>query len=114
MQGPDNGQAVELEALVDTDATYTVLPRDLLAGLGTRPVERVEFQLADDRVVEYDVGEVRLQLDDRERTVLVVFGPEGVGALIGATTLELFNLAVDPIRRELVPVRALLKAAATS
>ena len=39
---------------------------------------------------------------------LVVFGPEGVSPLLGATALELSGLAVDPIRQLLVPVNALL------
>ncbi|MCI0437553.1 MAG: clan AA aspartic protease [Chloroflexi bacterium] len=99
----------EVSALVDTGATHTVLPRELLVSLGVAPIERVTFQLADERVVEYEVGEARIRLDGRERTALVVFGPEGSGALLGATTLELFNMAVDPVRRRLVSVPGLLK-----
>jgi hypothetical protein len=60
-------------------------------------------------MVEYEVGEARIRLDGRERTVLVAFGPEGATALLGATTLELFNMAVGPVRRRLVPVPGLLK-----
>jgi len=41
----------------------------------------------------------------------VVFGDEGVEALLGAATLETFSLAMDPVRRRLVPVPGLLKAA---
>lgn len=67
------------------------------------------FQLADNREVEYDIGEIRLQLDGRERTVLVVFGPDEALPLIGATTLEVFNLGVDPVRKRLIPVTGLLK-----
>ena len=40
---------------------------------------------------------------------MVVFGPEAAQALLGATTLQLFNLAADPTRERLVHVRALLK-----
>ncbi|MBI2872589.1 MAG: clan AA aspartic protease [Chloroflexi bacterium] len=100
---------VEVEALVDTGATHTALPRGMLLALGVEPIEKVAFQLADERVVEYEVGEARIRLDGRERTTVVVFGPEGATALLGATTLELFNMAVDPVRRRLVPVPGLLK-----
>jgi len=100
---------VQVEALVDTGATHTLLPRDLLRSLGIDAIERVSFHLADERLVEYDVGEARIRLDGRERTTLVVFGPEGSAALLGATSLELFNMAVDPVRRRLVPVPGLLK-----
>ncbi|MBI4199581.1 MAG: clan AA aspartic protease [Chloroflexi bacterium] len=100
---------VQVEALVDTGATHTVLSRGMLLTLGVEPVEQVAFQLADERVVEYQVGEARIRLDGRERTTVVVFGPEGATALLGATTLELFNMAVDPVRRRLVSVPGLLK-----
>ena len=102
-------QFIEVEALVDTGATHTLLPLDMLARLGIAVVEQVSFELADERVVEYGVGEARLRLNGRERTSLVVFGPEGAGPLLGATTLQLFNLAADPVRERLVSVPALLK-----
>ena len=103
------GEFSQVEALVDKGATYTVLPRDVLDNLGIQAIETVSFELADDRIVEYEVGEARVRLDGRERTTLVVFGPEGTGPLLGATTLRLFNLAVDPAQERLVPVPALLK-----
>ncbi|MDP3063307.1 MAG: retroviral-like aspartic protease family protein [Chloroflexota bacterium] len=98
-----------VEALVDTGATYAVLPSNTLHSLGIQPVERFPFELADDRVVEYEVGHARVRLDGRERIVLVVFGPESATPLLGATTLELFGLGADPVGQRLVPVRGLLK-----
>ncbi len=106
--GP-TGRSVEVEAVVDTGATHTLIPRTVLVDLGVEPLERVSFELADDRIQEYHVGEARLRLDGRERTTIVVFGPEGVRPLLGATTLELFNLAVDPVRQRLLSVPGLLK-----
>ena len=103
------GEYTQVEALVDTGATYTVLPAEALVRLGIQAIETVSFELADDRIVEYQVGEARVRLDGRERTTLVVFGPEGATPLLGATTLQLFNLAVDPTRERLIPVPALLK-----
>ncbi len=106
---PSGRQFIEIEALVDTGATHTLLPGDMVERLGIEAIERISFQLADERTVEYEVGEARIRLDGRERTSLVVFGPEGTGPLLGATTLELFNLAVDPVGRRLMPVPGLLK-----
>ena len=94
---------------METDGTYTVLAREALVRLGIQVIETVSFELADDRIVEYEVGEARVRLDGRERTTLVVFGPEGAAPLLGATTLQLFNLAVDPTRERLVAAPALLK-----
>ena len=102
-------QYVEVEALVDTGATHTMVPSQVLTQLGLEAVEQVSFQLADDRVVDYDVGEARIRIDGRERTTLVVFGPEETEPLLGATTLQLFNLAVDPVQERLIPVPGLLK-----
>ncbi len=51
--GDPQGQRYEtLEALVDTGSTYTVLPAALLRRLGIQPIERRQFEIADDRVVE--------------------------------------------------------------
>ena len=85
------------------------LSRAVLEPLGIETMETVSFQLADNRIVEYEVGEARVRLDGRERTTLVVFGPEGAAPLLGATTLQLFNLAADATRERLVTVPALLK-----
>ena len=96
---------------MDTSATHSLVPRNLLTELGVELIERVSFQLADERTVEYEVGEVRVRLDGRERTTVAVFGPEAASPRLGATTLELSNMAVDPMRRRLVPVPGLLEAA---
>ena len=106
---PSSGRFIQVEALVDTGSTYTVLSRAVLEPLGIETIETVSFQLADNSIVEYDVGEARVHLNGRERTTLVVFGPEGTTPLLGATTMQLFNLAADPTREQLVTVPALLK-----
>ncbi len=106
---PSGRQFIQVEALVDTSSTYTVLSSDVLGQLGIESIETVSFQLADNRIVEYEVGEARVRLDGRERTTLVVFGNEGASPLLGATTLQLFNLAADATRERLVTVPALLK-----
>ncbi len=103
------GQFIQVAALVDTGSSDTVLPREILEALGITAVDRFAYSLADETIVEYDVGEARLRLDGRERTTQVVFGPEGVTPLLGATTLQLFHLGVDPLQERLVPVRGLLK-----
>ncbi|MCE2462673.1 MAG: aspartyl protease family protein [Dehalococcoidia bacterium] len=68
-----------MDALVDTGATYPVIPRDTLSSLDCQAVERRPFTLADDRVVEYEVGIVSLRLAGRTMPVPCVFGDEGSG-----------------------------------
>ena len=103
-------RVIEVQALVDTRATYTFLPESLVAELGIEPEETRRFELADDRVVEYPLGQARLGLDRRELIAVVVFVPQDAAPLIGATTLELFGLGVNPVSQQLVPVNALLKS----
>lgn len=107
-------QFIDIAALVDAGASHTLLPMEVLGPLGVKVIEQVSFQLADGGFVEYGVGEARIRVDGRERATLVVFGPEGVQPLLGATTLQLFNLAVDPVQERLIPVPGLLKQAHTA
>ena len=107
--GASGGEFLPVDALVDTGASHTMLPSNLLTTLGVVVIEQVAFQLADERMVEYDVGEARIRLDGRERTTLVIFGPDDVEPLLGAATLQLFNMAVDTVSERLFSVPGLLK-----
>ncbi len=98
-----------MDALVDTGATYPVIPRDVLTNLGYIPMERRPFALADESIVEYDVGVVSLRLDGRTMPVPCVFGDEGSEPLLGTVALENFLLAADPVRSRLTPVPGKLK-----
>lgn len=93
-----------VEALVDTGASYTLVPIPILEGLGISPLERQPFVLADGRRVEYDIAQVRVRIDGRERFTVCIFGDEGSVPLLGAVTLEEFGLGVDPINKRLIPV----------
>ena len=94
-----------VEVLVDTGATYTVLPRTRLEELGVLPHTRAPFVLADGSEIELEIGRAWIRIDGREEPTLVVFGDT---ALLGAYTLEALRLSPDPVGRRLVPVRALL------
>ena len=100
---------VSVDAMVDTGSTYTSLPESLLEGLGIEREETDVFELADNRLVEYAMGDIRLLLENRERYVPVVFAPDEATPLVGATTLEILRLGIDPIAERLVPVTAFRK-----
>ena len=102
-------QSIEIEALVDTGSTYTAIPNDVLTRLGVEQEDRRSFELANNQIVEYPVGQARVRLEGREFIALVVFAPEGTAPLLGATTVEAFGLEVDPLGQKLIPVVALLK-----
>jgi clan AA aspartic protease len=109
--GNPAGETFEsLDALVDTGASYTVVPGPLLERLGVTRETIEAFVLADGRTVEFALGETRVRIDGRTVTTLVVFGAPDVRPLLGAYTLEGLRLAPDPVNRRLVPAPPLLVA----
>ncbi len=89
--------------LVDTGATLSWIPRDLLQTLGVRPTSRLTFQLADGRRLERDVGGVLFTINDRTLPIPVAFAEPGEEAVLGATALEALGFGVDPVEKKLVP-----------
>ncbi|MBI2172454.1 MAG: aspartyl protease [Chloroflexi bacterium] len=104
----DGQRREELDAQVDTGATFSSAPADVLERLGVRPETRVRLRLANNAVEERLLGFARAELVEEERIIPVVFGRTGEPPLIGATTLEIFLLAVDLVEQRLVPVEGLL------
>jgi clan AA aspartic protease len=100
------GASVRL--LIDTGATLPVVPARILRALRVPVVDRARVLLADGRVVRRRVGEARLELDGHRLTSRVLFGEKGDAPVLGTTVLEQLGLAVDPVRRRLVPVTLLL------
>ena len=103
---PAGGDMVEVEAMVDTGAIHSMFPASLLRQLHIEPMRNYTFSIADGSLVEYPYGEARVQINDEFRTCSVIFGPDDE-ALVGATTLENFNLVVDPVGQRLVPAEVL-------
>jgi clan AA aspartic protease len=108
--GDREGQRFEaLDALVDTGATYTRVPRSILQRLGHAPEEERGFILADGREVTYGLSWVAVRIEGRVHPTPVVFGDEGTEPLLGVVTLEESGLGVDAVSRRLVPTPASLK-----
>lgn len=105
--GPQGEETIQ--ALVDTGATLTVVPRPILERLGVRPVGRRRFSLADGRLMEYEIGSAIARLDGQELPTICVFGDADMEPLIGVVTLESFFLGVDPVNQTLIPVPGRLK-----
>lgn len=103
--GPmDRSWFERIEALVDTGATYTVVPKDVLERLGITPQLRRRFRVADGRVVELNMAWAVMRVEGEMTYTLCVFGESGSDALLGAFTLESLGLGVDPVNQRLVPV----------
>jgi len=107
--GDPAGQQFEsLNALVDTGATYTVVPASILERLGVVVHRTSVFEFADGRQEEWRMGRTWIRLEDRQEMTLVVFGVEGVAPILGAVTLEELLLGVDPVKQKLIPVTGLM------
>jgi clan AA aspartic protease len=105
-------KSIRVRFLVDSGATYTVLTRNIWVELGLKPLGEMEFILADGSVVKRKISEVLLELPGYgERHTPVVLGEEEDENLLGVVTLEIFGLILDPFKRELRPIRALMKTA---
>ncbi len=104
----DRGDPRNVDAMVDTGATYTVLPAPLLREMGIEPTTRAGFELADGRVVELDIGRAWLTIDGQSEITLVVFGEDDAPALLGAYPLEGLRLAVGPVGQKLISTNAIL------
>ena len=93
----------ELDLLVDTGATYTIIRGDFLKKLQVKPIEERAFTLADGQKIRRMMGGVRMRIGDRHGFSSVIFGEEHDQQLLGITALEELGLEVDPVSRQLKP-----------
>ena len=108
--GDPQGERFQIvEALVDTGATFSIVPAPILDDLGVESQRSGSFELADGSFRDYRIGETTLRVEGEEVHSVVVFGDEDMGPILGAYTLERIGLAVDPARQRLfrVPYRLL-------
>ena len=103
VRNEDGDRSLELEAMVDTGASFTIIPSILLQSIGIRPHRTVSMKLADGRPVEYPLGRAWITLGSETEIALVAFGDDNAQPLLGAHTLETFALAADPFNGRLVP-----------
>ena len=109
---PSGSLFEEISALVDTDATFTVVPASILERLGVARQDTVRIRLADDRVIERDIGETRVRLEGKTLNTVVVFGDEDALPVLGEYIVERALLAVASVWQRLLPTEALLMEAA--
>ena len=96
------GQARSLNGLVDTGASYTVIPETVLDELSIERDDLELFSLADGSVQELAIGWADMELQGRTRPVYVVFGTDRRKILLGAMALEAFALAADAKNQRLI------------
>ena len=106
--GDQSGQRFqELEALVDTGATFTKVSRSILEALNIPPARTCTALLADGRRLPRKQGWATIRLEGQQFPKPVAFGEEGEPILLGAMAQEHALLAVVPHGQRLMPVDAL-------
>ena len=106
LERPQRRLGVEL--LVDTGATYTLLPGEVVRHLDLATPWQRTATLASGEDVTFPMGQVLMRLNGEEMATIFLAGPPGCQGLIGAVTLEEFALVADPVHQRLVPVRRVL------
>lgn len=102
---PRNGDSPRvLDALVDTGAAYSVVPRPIFESLGLRSLRRQRVIFADGRSEDWTLAQAEVECEGRRAATPVLVGPPEAPVLLGAITLEELGLGVDPIHRRLVPI----------
>lgn len=102
------GPIRDVRFLVDSGAIYSVLPEDVWRALKLKPERQVEFTLADGTAIARGVSECRFEIRGESATSPVVLGEKDDGALLGAVTLETLGFMLNPLTREILPMRMAL------
>jgi len=100
----DPSKSIEIEAVNDTGATMSVLPKDLIQKLGLEKIDEVNVRYADNSVKRKEgYGWVILEIAGRKAVFDVFAENEGAQPLIGWIVLERLNLVIEPSTRKVIP-----------
>jgi clan AA aspartic protease len=105
--GP-TGKKATVRFLVDSGASYTLLPEKAWKRIGLKPKRAELFALADGTTIERQVSEAHIALPQGEAHTPIILGEPGDEPLLGVVTLEILGLVLNPFTRTLQPMRALL------
>jgi clan AA aspartic protease len=99
-------RTVTVRMLVDTGATYSMIPEALARAIGIKRLRRsAPVTLADRRRVKLDTGTAIFRIGTREAPATLLVG-DVAEPILGVETLEGLGLTVDPRRRRLAPSRS--------
>ncbi len=84
------------KVLIDTGATFTVLPENILEEIGASRIPgESEVELGDGKKVKAKAFGVRIRIEDGEAPCIAITF-EGAQTVIGVETLESIGLRLDP------------------
>jgi predicted aspartyl protease len=93
-----------LKQLVDTGATFSIIPEATLVALGIAPSRSAQMQLADGSVIEVQIGNAEFQVNGEASITPCIFGQEGWPTLLAAVTMESLLLAPDHVTHSFTKV----------
>ena len=97
-----NRGEVELEALADTGATFTKIPRRHAEKIGLEAQFETVVRLSPTgATVPRSVGYANIKVEGVRRLVPVAFGEDNEPSILGFTALEILGLKVNPATRRL-------------
>jgi len=105
--GP-SGKDATIEFLVDSGASYSVIPHKYWRKLKLQPKREMKFTLADGTSVTRKLSQAHFTYQDIDASSTVVLGEPNDEALLGAVTLEELGLVLNPFDRTLRPMRMML------
>ncbi|MFH1097506.1 MAG: retroviral-like aspartic protease family protein [Candidatus Desantisbacteria bacterium] len=103
-----SGKQENVRFLVDSGATYSLLPKTVWESIGLSPKRKSSFTLADGTIVERAISEAFVSFPQGEAHTPVILGEENDEALLGVVTLEILGLVFNPFNRTLHPMHMLL------
>ena len=107
VRGP-TGKEKEVSFLIDSGATYTLLPQAIWQEIELSPKREHIFTLADGSKITRKVSECYIILPQGEAHTPVILGEPDDEALLGIVTLEILGLVFNPFKRTLQPMQMLL------
>lgn len=107
VRGP-RGEEKQVRFLIDSGATYSLIPQKVWKAIELSPKREHTFTLADGTTITRKVSECYIKLPQGEGHTPVILGEAEDEALLGVVTLEILGLVFDPFRRKLQPMRMLL------
>ena len=102
------GKKAAVRFLVDSGAIYSLLPEKDWKEIGLKPKRSMTFTLADGTQVKRAVSECHVSLLQGDGHTPVILGEPGDEPLLGAVTLEILGLVLDPFKRTLNVMQGML------
>jgi len=101
--GEEEVKRITITALVDTGAFMLAINENIKQQLQLPVVEKRKAQMADGKIVEYDVvAPVELRFKNRATTCRAMVLPGDAECLLGAIPLEDMDVLIHPQRQELI------------